>query len=148
MLLLSSHEKAVLTSIHSTFSFVKETNFRGHNLTQNRKIPRESPNPREKICNKFLKVREVQKSKKLIRAGKPQKGSRAHRFYSEAESQTKCCTRFSLSMEVSRLTRDGTAEPVSRDQILRHARGQGNVHFPCSADHEQDWQPYPVDPYM
>ena len=45
------------------------------------------------------------------------------------------------------MTRDGTAEPVSRDQILRHARGQGNVHFPCSADHEQDWQPYPVDPY-
>ena len=42
---------------------------------------------------------------------------------------------------------DGTAEPVSRDQILRHARGQGNIHFPCSADHEQDWQPYPVDPY-
>ena len=48
---------------------------------------------------------------------------------------------------MSRLTRDGTAEPVSRDQILRRARGQGNVHFPCSADHEQDWQPYPVDPY-
>ena len=48
---------------------------------------------------------------------------------------------------VSRLTRNGTAEPVSRDQILRHARGQGNIHFPCSADHEQDWQPYPVDPY-
>ena len=48
---------------------------------------------------------------------------------------------------MSRLTRDGTAEPVSRDQFLRHARGQGNVHFPCSADHEQDWQPYPVDPY-
>ena len=38
-------------------------------------------------------------------------------------------TRFSLSMEMSRLTRDGTAEPVSRDQILRHARGQGNIHF-------------------
>ena len=48
---------------------------------------------------------------------------------------------------MSRLTRDGTAEPVSRDQILRHARGQGNVHFPSSADHEQDLQPYPVDPY-
>ena len=30
----------------------------------------------------------------------------------------------------SRLTRDGTAEPVSRDQILRHARGQGNIIFP------------------
>ena len=56
-------------------------------------------------------------------------------------------TRFSLSMEMSRLTRDGTAGPVSRDQILRHARGHGNIHFPCSADHEQDWQPYPVDPY-
>ena len=56
-------------------------------------------------------------------------------------------TRFSLSMEMSRLTRDGTAERVSRDQILRHVRGQGNNHFPCSADHEQDWQPYPVDPY-
>ena len=36
----------------------------------------------------------------------------------------------------------------SRDQIFRHVRGQGNIHFPCSADHEQqDWQPYPVDPY-
>ena len=56
-------------------------------------------------------------------------------------------TRFSLSMEMSKLTRDETAEPVSRDQILRHTRGQGNIHFPCSADHEQDWQPYPVDPY-
>ena len=49
---------------------------------------------------------------------------------------------------MSRLTRDGTAEPVSRDQILRHARRQGNIHFPCSADHEQDWQPYPFDPYF
>ena len=48
---------------------------------------------------------------------------------------------------MSRLTRDGTTEPVSRDQIFRHVRGQGNIHFPCSADHEQDWQPYPVDPY-
>ena len=56
-------------------------------------------------------------------------------------------TRFSLGMEMSRLTRDGTAEPVSRDQILRHERGQGNILFPCSADHEHDWQPYPVDPY-
>ena len=48
---------------------------------------------------------------------------------------------------MSRLTRDGTAEPVSRDQILRHARGQRDIHFPCSVDYEQDWQPYPVDPY-
>ena len=39
---------------------------------------------------------------------------------------------------MSRLTRDGTAEPVSRDQIVRHERGQGNIHFSCSADHVQD----------
>ena len=48
---------------------------------------------------------------------------------------------------MSRLTRDGTAEPVSRDHIFRRVWGQGNIHFPCSADHEQDWQPSPVDPY-
>ena len=34
--------------------------------------------------------------------------------------------------------RDGTAEPVSRDLILRHERGKGNIHFPPSTDHEQD----------
>ena len=43
-------------------------------------------------------------------------------------------------MEVSRLMQDETAETVSRDQNLRHI-------FPCSAGHEHDWQPYPVDPY-
>ena len=37
----------------------------------------------------------------------------------------------SLSMEMSRLTRDGTAEPGSRDPILRRERGQGIVNFPC-----------------
>ena len=48
-------------------------------------------------------------------------------------------------MEMSKLTRDGTAEPVSRDQILRRERGQRIIHFQCSAaDHEQDWQPCPV----
>ena len=56
-------------------------------------------------------------------------------------------TRFSLSMEMSRLTRDGSAESVSRDQVLRRERGQRNIIFFCSANHEQDWQPYPVDPY-
>ena len=48
---------------------------------------------------------------------------------------------------MSRGTRDGTAEPVSRDQIFRRERGEGNIDFPSSADREQDWQPYPVDPY-
>ena len=33
-------------------------------------------------------------------------------------------------MEMGRLTRDGTAEPVSRDQILRRERGQGIIAFP------------------
>ena len=51
-------------------------------------------------------------------------------------------TRFSLSMEMSRLTRDGTTESVSRDKTLKRERGQGNIHFLCSAAHEQDWQPY------
>ena len=33
-------------------------------------------------------------------------------------------------METGRLTRDGTAESVSRDKILRRERGQGNIIFP------------------
>ena len=45
------------------------------------------------------------------------------------------------------LARDGTAERVSREQILRHERGQGKKRFSCSADHEQNWQPHLVDPY-
>ena len=49
-------------------------------------------------------------------------------------------------METSRLTRDGAAAPVSRE--LSGANGdRENIHCPCSADHEQDWQPYPVGPY-
>ena len=28
---------------------------------------------------------------------------------------------------------------------FRRERGQGNIHFPCLADREQDWQRYPVD---
>ena len=39
---------------------------------------------------------------------------------------------------MSGLRRDGTAEHVARDQILRGKRGQGNFHLPCSAYHEQD----------
>ena len=45
---------------------------------------------------------------------------------------------------MSRLTLDETAEPVSRDQILRRERRQGNVHFPCLPYHEQDCRPYPA----
>ena len=46
-----------------------------------------------------------------------------------------------LSLEMSRLTRDGTAEPVSRDQILRCKGEQGNIYFPCSTNFELDLQP-------
>ena len=49
---------------------------------------------------------------------------------------------------MSRLTRDGTAEPVSLDLILwRERGGTRKFLFSCSADQEQDWQPYPVDTY-
>ena len=48
---------------------------------------------------------------------------------------------------MSRLTRDGTAESVSRDQTLRRERRQGSINFLCSADHEQDRQPCSVDQY-
>ena len=41
----------------------------------------------------------------------------------------------------------GIGRPNSRDQILRRLHRQGHIQFPCSADHEQDWQPYPVDPH-
>ena len=48
---------------------------------------------------------------------------------------------------MSRLTRDGTAEPVSRDQIVRRERGRVHINFPCSADHKQGSQPYPLNPH-
>ena len=51
-----------------------------------------------------------------------------------------------LVWKIIRLTWSGTIEPVSWDQILRHERGQGE-NYPRSADHEEYWQPYPIDPY-
>ena len=35
-------------------------------------------------------------------------------------------------MEISRLTRDGTAESVSQDQFFRREWGHGISHFSCS----------------
>ena len=49
---------------------------------------------------------------------------------------------------MSRLTQDGTAESGSPYQILRREQRQGKISFLCSADHEQNWRPYPVDPYF
>ena len=36
---------------------------------------------------------------------------------------------------------------LARDRIFRREWGQRNIHFLYSADHGQDWQSYPVDPY-
>ena len=48
---------------------------------------------------------------------------------------------------MNRLTRDGAAEPVSRDHILRHVRGYGNIHFPLSITNNlpQPLPPFPVN---
>ena len=51
-----------------------------------------------------------------------------------------------MSLENGQADAVRDAEPVSRDQILGREREQGN-YFPRSADHVQDWQPHPVDPY-
>ena len=43
----------------------------------------------------------------------------------------------------------GTGRPKpSRKTKFSVAKGQGNNHFPSSAGHEQDWQPYPIDIYF
>ena len=57
-----------------------------------------------------------------------------------------------IIQSINTMHRRGTGLPnasrktkSSRDQILRHERGQGNIPFPCSADQEQNWKPYSVD---
>ena len=51
-------------------------------------------------------------------------------------------------------TQDGTAKPISRRETnFSDANGDKDLFvfpcffFPCPADHEQNWQPYPVDTY-
>ena len=44
--------------------------------------------------------------------------------------------------DAGRVCRTRLARPNSRRE-----RGQGNIRFPSTGHHEQDWQPYPVDPY-
>ena len=46
---------------------------------------------------------------------------------------------------MSGLTRDGRTRLASSNSKAR--TGTRKFHFSCSPDHEQDWQPYPVDPY-
>ena len=54
-------------------------------------------------------------------------------------------TRFGLGVENKQAGagRDGRT-CLSREKILRRERVQGKNIL---ADHEQDWKPYPVDPY-
>ena len=44
---------------------------------------------------------------------------------------------------------DGRTKPVSRETKFSGANEDREMFIsPCSADHhEQDWQPYPIDPY-
>ena len=35
----------------------------------------------------------------------------------------------------------------SRETKFSGTHGDRGIFFPCSAEHEQDWQLYPVDPY-
>ena len=54
---------------------------------------------------------------------------------------------YNLGVENERADAGRDDQPISRDQILRRERGKGEKYFLFLADHEQDWQPYPVDPY-
>ena len=53
---------------------------------------------------------------------------------------------YSVEHEQADAGRDGRTSLVRSNSQAR-TRGQGNIQFPCSADHEQNWQPYPVDLY-
>ena len=41
----------------------------------------------------------------------------------------------------------GTGRPNLSRETKFSSASRDNGFFPCSADHEQDWQPYPVDLY-
>ena len=59
-------------------------------------------------------------------------------------------TRFSLSVknEQADAGRDGQTCLARPNSHARTGTGKkAKTYFPCWADHEQDWQPYPVDPY-
>ena len=75
----------------------------------------------------------------------------AFRGLTWADSHYNYNTRFSLSMENEQAGagRDGTGRlNPSRETKFSGAYGdRGILIFTCSADHEQDWQPYPVNPY-
>ena len=50
-----------------------------------------------------------------------------------------------MENEQANAGRDG--RNPSHEANFSGAKGTGKKHVPCSADHEQDWQLYLVDPY-
>ena len=57
---------------------------------------------------------------------------------------TRASTRFSLGVDYERADA-GRSHLATPNSQARTGTGKNNV--PCSADHKQDWQPYPIDPY-
>ena len=57
--------------------------------------------------------------------------------------------RLSLSVENEQIDAERDRLPnLSRETKFSGASGdREHIYFNCSADHEQDWQPYLVDPY-
>ena len=53
----------------------------------------------------------------------------------------------SLSIWGGNALRDVAASKTAYRCIVRGGQGNITIYSPCSADHEQDWQPYPVEPY-
>ena len=53
--------------------------------------------------------------------------------------------RFSLSMEEEQANAGRDGRTCLARPILWVRTGRGEFFFSCSADHEQDWQRYPVD---
>ena len=49
-------------------------------------------------------------------------------------------TRFSLRIENEQADAVRAGRTRLARSILGRERGQGGIHFPCSADHEQDWE--------
>ena len=47
---------------------------------------------------------------------------------------------------MNELARNG--RPVTLDQILGGERGREKTRVACSADHDQDWQPYRLVPRL
>ena len=68
----------------------------------------------------------------------------------KAEEIPRRSARFSSSVENGRADagRDGRSRLARPKSSAENGDRENTIFFfSCSADHEQDWQPYPVDPY-